>query len=364
MRTGSRTAPPEAGPQTRDSVAPAEASVDIIVPLYNKRSVLDRALDSILVQTHRDWRVIVVDDGSTDGSLQVLRQRPYDPRLRLLEQRNQGPGAARNRGLREATAPYVAFLDADDEWLPTFLEETLEALRGHPECAVAASSWYLGPSGEDQTPKHRAQGIRTGAWRCPTRGVGFLDLKNSVDYCHSSAVLCRREEIVRLGGFYDRDRCTYGEDSYLWLRLLMQSPVYRVTRPLIWLHTDASELGHGRRTPYPVPPILYHVDEALAECPESHRALLASYLDDYTIWVAGLLARQGEGREARRLLSLRSPEPTMDELHEVLRNTLRTARIWPLVRLRRRLGAIRTSASAIGQRHMHPRAHHRAGLPR
>ncbi len=305
--------------------------VDVVVPLYNKVEVVARAVNSALGQTFGDFRLIVVDDGSTDGSADRV---PVDPRITLLRQANAGPGAARNRGLREGAAPFVAFLDADDEWLPEFLGTTVGALQANPDCAVAGVSWFWGPKRENRVPLHGAQGITTGRWRCPV-DLPFPQLKHAVDFCHSSAVLARREAVERLGGYYDRYRATYAEDNFLWLRLLMQQPIYRLVEPLIWYHTDHSVLGYGRRTPYPVPPILDHVEEVLAECPPSHRDLLRGYLDWYALWIAHRMADQGQGRSALRLLRRRHHPYTADpETKRLYDRTRYLARLWPAVRLR------------------------------
>ena len=93
------------------------AAVDIIVPLYNKEKTIRRTLESILAQTFSDWRTIIINDGSSDHSVKIVRQIE-DSRIQIIEQDNRGPGAARNAGLRIATAPCVAFLDADDQWHP------------------------------------------------------------------------------------------------------------------------------------------------------------------------------------------------------------------------------------------------------
>ena len=89
-------------------------TVSVIIPLYNKGKYISRALESVFNQTYTDYEVIVVDDGSTDDGCEVVR-RFSDKRLRLIQQTNKGPGAARNTGLRESCGKLLAFLDADDE---------------------------------------------------------------------------------------------------------------------------------------------------------------------------------------------------------------------------------------------------------
>src|SRR5664280_442891 len=95
--------------------------LSIVVPLFNKAAYIRRALDSVARQTFGDFEVIIVDDGSTDGGEKIAGSYP-DARFRVIYQENQGPGAARNAGIAEATGELTAFLDADDEWLPRHLE--------------------------------------------------------------------------------------------------------------------------------------------------------------------------------------------------------------------------------------------------
>jgi glycosyltransferase involved in cell wall biosynthesis len=105
--------------------------VSCIVPVFNGERYLAEALDSVLGQTYRALEVIVVDDGSTDGTPAVVRT--FGARVRCVTQPNAGLAAARNRGLAAATAELVAFLDADDLWLPEKIACQMERFRAHPE---------------------------------------------------------------------------------------------------------------------------------------------------------------------------------------------------------------------------------------
>ena len=103
------------------------ARVSVVVPLYNKIRYIGRCLESILQQTYWDLEVIVVDDGSTDGGEEYVRNCP-DLRVRLIRQANACPGAARNRGVREARGEFIAMLDADDAWEPNYVAESVGQL--------------------------------------------------------------------------------------------------------------------------------------------------------------------------------------------------------------------------------------------
>ncbi len=123
------------------AAAPAGPLVSAIVPVYQGEGVIRGAVRSALAQTYRNLEVIVVDDGSADRTLDVLRALD-DPRLFVLEQRNGGASAARNLGLRHARGEYVAFLDADDRWLPRKIEIEVELLRRASTPGIAYS-WYF-----------------------------------------------------------------------------------------------------------------------------------------------------------------------------------------------------------------------------
>lgn len=114
--------------------------VSVVVPLYNKARHIQRAISSVLAQTYQAFEIIVVDDGSTDGGGDIVRQIT-DLRLRLIPQTNAGVSAARNRGIQESSCELIAFLDADDEWMPNHLE-TLMALRSrYPESGMYATAY-------------------------------------------------------------------------------------------------------------------------------------------------------------------------------------------------------------------------------
>jgi len=134
-------------------------SVSIIVPTYNRRETILRCLESIRAQHFEDWELLVVDDGSVDGTAEAIEG--FDPRMRVIRQANQGITGARNRGLREARGDYLAFLDSDDEWLPHHLALTVAYLRAHPARGfVSAEFWeQFGPERIDQHYR-----IEVGQW--------------------------------------------------------------------------------------------------------------------------------------------------------------------------------------------------------
>ncbi|WP_027590286.1 glycosyltransferase family 2 protein [Pseudomonas sp. RL] len=198
-------------------------SVCVIIPLYNADDTIDQALDSLAAQTRRPDRVIVVDDGSTDaGPERVERYRAPFP-LTLIRQTNQGPAAARNRGIFQASDHLLAFLDADDYWLPTKLEKQLECFKrlsaaGRRIGLVDCFGMNLFADGR-QIPF---------AW-CKA-GWHFRDFQQrNVINCPSS-VLMERELATRFGGFDARLR--FAEDRWLWTQVAERAEIHTVQEVL------------------------------------------------------------------------------------------------------------------------------------
>ena len=154
-------------------------AVSVVIPLYNKEKFIVRALKSVFAQTFQDYEVIVVDDGSTDRSMEVVA-KCTDPRLRVIRQANAGPGAARNRGARESISKCVAFLDADDELLPNFLAENLSNLKENSDCMMSLCAFVRGP--EKQISGIDELNIKPGAWRMP-RTIDTTVLESSPPPC-------------------------------------------------------------------------------------------------------------------------------------------------------------------------------------
>jgi len=184
--------------------------VAVIIPVY-RAAFLSEALDSVFGQTHPADEVIVVDDGSPDGELLSQALQPYGNRVRFLRQSNAGAAAARNKGLAAATTDLVAFLDADDRWLPDFLRTQLAFLASHPDAdLVYADATVMG-----DTP---AAG-RTFMTMCPSQGPVTLEsLLAQTCNVLTSTVVVRRALVMETGLFDVALR--RGQDFDLWLRLV------------------------------------------------------------------------------------------------------------------------------------------------
>lgn len=187
--------------------------ISVIIPLYNKANSITRALDSVLAQTYQDFEVVVVDDGSTDEGAAIVEQYA-DERIRLIRQANAGVSAARNRGVEEAKGKYVAFLDADDEWMQEFLAEIVALQQEFPECRAQATSYVQCQNGE----KH---GIVLN--RLPFKGehgvlTNYFEVaSHSNPPVWTGSVCIERALLQELGGFPRGIKS--GEDLLTWARI-------------------------------------------------------------------------------------------------------------------------------------------------
>lgn len=274
--------------------------VSVIIPLYNKARQVRRALDSIAAQTFSGFEVIVVDDGSTDEGGRIVAAYT-DARFRLIRQANAGPGAARNRGIAEAQGELIAFLDADDEWLPGYLEQGVSALVGYgPQTASITSGYYEYPSGINREQMWRARGLREGAHRLEAQTSPSL-VVNMLAYMSPWSTIVRAEVLRRWGGFYSRERCLYAEDAFLWLKLLFNETVAFSFSPLVKFHVEASELSKNLKGARPVEPFLRDPAEIKAACPAQLSTLLNQVLAIRALKTACVLGYWGHWREARAI---------------------------------------------------------------
>jgi len=255
--------------------------------------------------------LIIVDDGSTDRSAAVAME-VRDPRIRIVQQSNRGPGVARNHGMRLARADYINFLDADDELLPEFVATGFRVLEDNPECALVNFSWFWGEQREDYSITHRRKGILEGRHRV-NGDLGPAQLKQQLDYMHSGAILIRKHIVAECGGYYEKNRCTYGEDSYLWIQVLLNCVAYRDPRPVMWFHSEDSELGKGRTTVHPIVPQLVEHKSYLQKFSKSQRGLVRRIYSDYLLLAMNRSYRGRSpaiGRQALRLIpEVFQPEP-------------------------------------------------------
>ncbi len=191
--------------------------ISIIIPLYNKEKQIAHTLQSVLRQTFQGFEIVIVDDGSTDHSVEEV-EKVQDARIRLIYQQNAGVSAARNRGIREAKYDLIAFLDADDEWKPEYLETQYGLYLKYPECSVYACNYEFRNSEGKITPTIiRKQSLQD--------EDGVLSNYFEVASCShpplwTSAVMVKKEAIQTVGGFPIGIKS--GEDLLTWARLAVK----------------------------------------------------------------------------------------------------------------------------------------------
>jgi len=191
--------------------------ISIVMPLYNKEAEVMRSVNSVLKQAVPDWELIIVNDGSTDKGPDIVRA-VKDKRIRIIEQSNQGVSAARNKGIAEARAGLIAFLDADDEWAPDFLETILRLKDKFPDCAVCATSYYI-THGNDRKRNAILRGIKSS--ETDFRMTNYFEVAIQSDPpISSSSVAVSRKAILSVDGFPVGIRD--GEDLLTWARLAIK----------------------------------------------------------------------------------------------------------------------------------------------
>ena len=194
--------------------------VSIIIPTYNRRDFLREAIRSVLEQSFRDFELIVVDDGSDDGTREMI-QREFPGLLTYLYQENQGVSRARNRGLKLAQGEFVAFLDSDDLWLPRKLERQMAFMQSQPKAQICYTDEIWIRRGVRVNPKKKH--AKYSGWIYP-RCLPLCIIS-------PSSALMRRGLLEEVGGF--DEELPVCEDYDLWLRISARHPVHFLPEKLI-----------------------------------------------------------------------------------------------------------------------------------
>jgi len=193
--------------------------VTVIIPTYNRGWILKEAIDSVLSQDFEDFELIVVDDGSTDNTRDILDGYACD--IIVLRQDNRGVSAARNAGIASASGRFIAFLDSDDLWLPGKLASQVDFFNSNPEALICQTEELWIRNGKRVNPKNRHKKFS---------GMIF---KHSLPLCivSPSAVMLKKSLLNKTGVFDESlPAC---EDYDLWLRISCKYPVFLIDTPLI-----------------------------------------------------------------------------------------------------------------------------------
>lgn len=189
-------------------------AVSVVVPLYNKEPYIAGGLNSILNQTSQDFEVIVVDDGSTDRGPEIVKEF-RDPRIRLIQQENKGVSAARNQGIKAARSELIAFLDADDEWLPSFIETILRLRALYPHAGLYGTAYEVHyPGSIVQKVYDKSKGERL-----LSSYFGALVKFESAIF-NSSSLAAPKDVLIKFGCFPLGVK--WNEDGTLWGKIALQ----------------------------------------------------------------------------------------------------------------------------------------------
>ena len=230
----------------------------VIIPLYNKAAYVEKAIRSVAAQTFREFEVIVVDDGSTDivapqpsrnkigtgskggaGLSYSDIEQLIDGKGRFIKQENSGVSVARNNGVALARYPYICFLDADDWWAPTYLEEMKALIDEFPDAGIYGSSYYI---------------VKNGRERVAAIGVEPGFEKGTINYCQvyartlimplwTGAVVVPKAIFDEQKGF--KPTLKLGEDFDLWIRIALRHPVVLLNKPLAYYNQDVEIANRG-----------------------------------------------------------------------------------------------------------------------
>ena len=263
--------------------------VSVIIPAYNRRAMLLEAIDSVLAQSTPAFELIVIDDGSTDGTAEHLPRLAKTIRIKIGRIDHRGPAAARNRGVAIARAPLVAFLDSDDLWSPTKLERQLAFMRDNPGCAISQTGELWIRNGQRVNPgrRHRKRA-----------GDIFIDSLRTCLVGMSSVMM--RADLFRSSGGFD-EQMTAAEDYDLWLRILIDHEAGLLDEALV-----TRRAGHPDQTSATTPALDRFRILALAKLladdrlsPARRTAVVEVLAEKCRIYSGGLV-RRGRLDEARR----------------------------------------------------------------
>jgi len=273
-------------------------AVSVVIPLYNKGPYIARALNSVLAQTFQDFEVIVVDDGSTDDGAEVVRGFD-DPRIQLIQQENRGVSAARNRGIEAARAELVAFLDADDEWLPGFLRTIKRLRQKYPRFGAYVTSYHKCTTfGEVILPKFKE--IPNAERDCVIPSY-FRSMTLGSFPVNSSNVVVPKCVFDSVGRFPEGK--WWGEDSDQWGRIALKYSIAFSWDVQVLIHCG-NKRGKCKYKQVEVHPFVETATQRLNnnQVPEQILSDLKEYMAKENISTAVLTLENGDHKEARRLL--------------------------------------------------------------
>jgi glycosyltransferase involved in cell wall biosynthesis len=270
----------------------------VVVPLYNKADAVAATIASVLAQSHADFEVIVVNNGSTDRSREVVAACA-DPRIRLIDRPNSGVSVARNEGIALATAPYVALLDADDLWHPEFLQRIHGLTQLYPQASAYATRYAFRHGDVDRAPH-----LPCVESSSPQLIENYFAHVAAGDMLLTASSVCIPSRVLdRIGGFPPHEQI--GEDQDLWVRVALDGPIAWDDRCSVYYRQDAAAMA-TRAPPETEPwPFAMRLLERLRDqqIPAAVSTDARQYAARQLLGQASQLILDGRMRSARRLLA-------------------------------------------------------------
>lgn len=271
--------------------AAIRTGVSVIIPLYNKESTVVRAIQSILGGSVLPDEIVVVDDGSTDDSLKALAT-VRSPLLRVISQKNKGAAAARNTGIREASGELIAFLDADDVWLPDFLQTVLALKQDFPNAGLYGTAYAVCQDGE--TISVSLPDIPPHPWKGVLDNLFALFLSRTP--FNSDTVLIPRAVFDETGFFMEGE--TIGEDVQMWLNISLRYPIIFTTKVCSHYHTDAPNRAYVKTKALHAAGYARWLDETAKTVSPERRAAVLKLRENVELGRLSSLVSAGERKQA------------------------------------------------------------------
>lgn len=264
--------------------------VSIIIPVYNGEPFIKEAIESVLAQSFKDYELIIVDDGSTDGTSRIVAT--FDNKLRYLQQPNAGQATARNFGYRCSKGEYLAFLDADDRWYPQMLETSVPILDANDGIALTYSDVDL----IDRNGMIVQAGYLTERGKRKKPQQSFMGF-HSIPFPSASI---KRRTIFEAAGCFDTSFYKGGEDVLLWAKMYRLGQFYWIPKALCQRRIHDGQVSHTRELRLEADTKIYNkLWELFCDEPEEQSRLLINYA---RIWSreGQRLIEQGRRDDARR----------------------------------------------------------------
>ena len=293
----------------------------VVIPLYNKEKYIEATIRSVLDQSHQDLEVLVVDDGSTDGSL-ALAERFASDRVHIIRQENQGVSVARNTGIEHASGEFICFLDADDQWRPEYLATIDVLTEQYPESDIFVTAYAVNMGGGKvhySTRLEPEMGCLPSYW---------LTLARGYDFVWTSATVIRRETLIRAGLFKPGEKI--GQDLDMWARVARINPRVAYSNHICVDYNRAAEQNARTRVRVAwAGAFLRDLEEELADprrTLEERASIQRKYDKKMTVFIfTAILA----GERKRAAQALRAWKGEKNTYNRLLRSGLRIAMMMP-----------------------------------